>query len=261
PIRQEVHTGRGVEAEFQLEKEGDQKVKIIVGQISLAEEIFFTRQKAHLASSSSLFQRGQDEEEVEGATREEEDPENEKEDSFHRRIHEWIRHHEEHTGTVVSLWCLPPSLSSSSSSSSSPSFSSSSKRSSKRRDKGEEEEEEKDKQGEGGEDEEEQKDREEERGEEEKREEEELKVPLFLGAIALSEEISPSTRESIDLLKNRFNLEVFVCSGDNPRTTSRVAASLGIPRENVFSQALPQDKANLIYMLEKKRPCQHLSTH
>lgn len=72
---------------------------------------------------------------------------------------------------------------------------------------------------------------------------------LWLGSVALKDEIHTETKVSLQYLRQCLGFEVFMCTGDNPRTAARVAAFLDIPLSNVRSQQQPSDKVSFLRSL------------
>ncbi|MBS3162962.1 cadmium-translocating P-type ATPase [Candidatus Woesearchaeota archaeon] len=86
--------------------------------------------------------------------------------------------------------------------------------------------------------------------------EEEGKTVMFLatnkellGIIAVADTLKESSIEAVTKLK-KLGLEVYMITGDNERTARAIAKKVGI--ENVFSDVLPEDKANYVKKLQKQ---------
>lgn len=86
--------------------------------------------------------------------------------------------------------------------------------------------------------------------------EEEGKTVMFLatekellGIIAVADTLKESSIEAVRELK-KLDLNVYMITGDNERTAKAIAKKAGI--ENVFSDVLPEDKANYIKKLQKQ---------
>ena len=85
--------------------------------------------------------------------------------------------------------------------------------------------------------------------------EEEGKTVMFLasgkellGIIAVADTLKESSTEAVEQLK-KLGLNVYMITGDNERTAKAIAKKVGI--DNVFSDVLPEDKANYVKKLQK----------
>ncbi|KFH13150.1 haloacid dehalogenase family hydrolase domain-containing protein [Toxoplasma gondii VAND] len=76
---------------------------------------------------------------------------------------------------------------------------------------------------------------------------------VFLGAAALSDEISPGAEAALSHLRDSLKVDLFVCTGDNRRTALRVAKTFGIPSRHVLAEALPHEKAAFLRSLQTDR--------
>lgn len=81
------------------------------------------------------------------------------------------------------------------------------------------------------------------------------KTPVYLArdnniiaVIAIADPVKPETKEVINVLK-KMNLTLVMMSGDNHKTVQAVAKQVGI--DEVFSEALPQDKASYVKRLQQ----------
>ncbi|KAK4551715.1 hypothetical protein LTR86_010951 [Recurvomyces mirabilis] len=70
--------------------------------------------------------------------------------------------------------------------------------------------------------------------------------------LAISDAIRPESRSVIEALA-RQNVEVWMLSGDNPKTACAVAAMVGIPEERVIAGVLPEQKAAKIQYLQRSQ--------
>ncbi|MFA6393568.1 MAG: heavy metal translocating P-type ATPase [Patescibacteria group bacterium] len=73
----------------------------------------------------------------------------------------------------------------------------------------------------------------------------------ILGAIAVADTIRETSREAVSKLKE-LGLAVYMITGDNSRTAKAIALQAGIDVNNVFSEILPEDKANIIKEIQNK---------
>lgn len=74
------------------------------------------------------------------------------------------------------------------------------------------------------------------------------KRPIF--QIAIKDTIRPEAKQAVSLLQKR-GLLTFMITGDSQRTAYAVAKSVGIPSDNVFSHALPTEKARIVKELRE----------
>ena len=74
-----------------------------------------------------------------------------------------------------------------------------------------------------------------------------------LGLIAVADTMRPESREAVDRL-HRMGIAAYLITGDNKRTATAIAAQAGIPPERVFSEVLPQDKAEHVKRLQASGP-------
>ena len=70
--------------------------------------------------------------------------------------------------------------------------------------------------------------------------------------LAISDAIRPESRSVIEAL-SRQGVEVWMLSGDNPKTACAVGAMVGIPEERVIAGVLPQQKAAKIQYLQRSQ--------
>ncbi|MFH1917462.1 MAG: heavy metal translocating P-type ATPase [Nanoarchaeota archaeon] len=71
----------------------------------------------------------------------------------------------------------------------------------------------------------------------------------LLGMIAVADTIKESSKDAVSQLK-KMGLDVYMITGDNERTAKAIALQAGIT--NIFSEVLPQDKANYVKQLQEK---------
>ena len=74
---------------------------------------------------------------------------------------------------------------------------------------------------------------------------------VWLGSVALREEVEDETKVAVQYLQRCMGFKVFMCTGDNPRTAARVAATLGIPIASVVAQQTPEAKVRFIRSLSQ----------
>ena len=73
----------------------------------------------------------------------------------------------------------------------------------------------------------------------------------FLGIIAVADTIKESSANAIKLMQNS-KIDVYMITGDNERTAKAIARKVGINESNVFSQVLPENKADHVKKLQEK---------
>ena len=70
----------------------------------------------------------------------------------------------------------------------------------------------------------------------------------ILGLIAVADTIKDTSRHAVKMLQE-MKIRVYMITGDNSRTANAVAKQAGI--NNVFSEVLPEDKADYVKKLQK----------
>ncbi|MBW3004064.1 cadmium-translocating P-type ATPase [Candidatus Woesearchaeota archaeon] len=70
-----------------------------------------------------------------------------------------------------------------------------------------------------------------------------------LGVIAVADTLKDTSKKAVRMLE-RMNIEVYMITGDNPRTAKAIAKQAGI--KNVFAEVLPEDKAKYVKRLQRK---------
>ncbi len=71
----------------------------------------------------------------------------------------------------------------------------------------------------------------------------------IIGIIAVADTIRETSAQAVKELQN-IGLEVYMITGDNERTAKAIAAKAGI--RNIFSEVLPENKANYVKQLQAK---------
>lgn len=71
----------------------------------------------------------------------------------------------------------------------------------------------------------------------------------LLGLVAVADTIKESAPRAISLLK-KMGITSYLITGDNKRTAAAIARQAGIEEEQVFSEVLPQDKADHVKRLQ-----------
>ncbi|KAL8273738.1 hypothetical protein Esti_002338 [Eimeria stiedai] len=72
---------------------------------------------------------------------------------------------------------------------------------------------------------------------------------VWLGSVALKDEVQHEAEAAICALRRSLGFRIFMCTGDNPRTAARVAATFGIPLNCVRAQQRPADKVAFLRSL------------
>jgi len=70
------------------------------------------------------------------------------------------------------------------------------------------------------------------------------------GIIAMADTVKESSKEAVDVLKNKMSMELIMLTGDNDRTAKAIASQLGIAR--VLGQVLPEQKEKIIAKLRRE---------
>ena len=71
----------------------------------------------------------------------------------------------------------------------------------------------------------------------------------FLGIIAVADTLRPTSIEAVDMFK-KMGIEVILLTGDNNRVANYIGSK--IPFDQVISEVLPEQKAQVIANLQKK---------
>ncbi len=75
-----------------------------------------------------------------------------------------------------------------------------------------------------------------------------------IAVFAISDPIRPSAQSVLSTLRDRHNLQVHMCTGDNPKTALAIASQLGIPPTHVRAGVMPIEKAAYIKELQQPPP-------
>ncbi len=73
----------------------------------------------------------------------------------------------------------------------------------------------------------------------------------LLGMLAVEDALKPGAMEVVRQLRDS-GLKIYLATGDNPLTARAIAEEAGIPTENVFAEARPEQKAKFIADLRAK---------
>ncbi len=77
----------------------------------------------------------------------------------------------------------------------------------------------------------------------------------LIGLIAVADTIKETAVEAVALLKKR-GITVYMITGDNRKTAEAIGKQIGIKKENIFAEVLPQEKEEIMRKLksEIKKP-------
>ncbi|MEO1146808.1 MAG: heavy metal translocating P-type ATPase [Cyanobacteria bacterium J06638_22] len=73
----------------------------------------------------------------------------------------------------------------------------------------------------------------------------------FVGTLGYTDPLRPESARLIHLLQRQFDLELHLLTGDNPQRAAQVAQELGIPPQQVYSEAFPDQKAQIVRDLRR----------
>lgn len=83
----------------------------------------------------------------------------------------------------------------------------------------------------------------------------------YIGSIAIADTIKEDSKVAIEELVKR-GYQIYMITGDNEATAQAIGQQIGIPKEHIFAQILPGDKANIVKALQgDQETIQKLSTH
>ncbi|MEK7109841.1 MAG: heavy metal translocating P-type ATPase, partial [Patescibacteria group bacterium] len=72
------------------------------------------------------------------------------------------------------------------------------------------------------------------------------------GLIAIADTVKETAHEAVQQLQN-LRINVFMITGDNRQTAQAIAVQVGIKKENVLAEVLPQDKEKEVRKLQEKK--------
>jgi len=75
---------------------------------------------------------------------------------------------------------------------------------------------------------------------------------ICLGAVALRDNLKPNVKQLIRSLKHHYDIDVWMCTGDNAKTARVVADKAGIVQSRVVAEAMPNDKVQLLHKLKNE---------
>jgi len=68
--------------------------------------------------------------------------------------------------------------------------------------------------------------------------------------MGIADEVKPDAAASIAYLREELGVEVWMVTGDNKRTAAAISRQLGLPSENVISEAMPATKVEYVRKLQ-----------
>jgi P-type Cu2+ transporter len=74
----------------------------------------------------------------------------------------------------------------------------------------------------------------------------------FIGTIQYTDPLRPESADLIDKLRNIYDLNVHILTGDNQARANQVAEKLDIPLSQVHAEAFPEDKAKIVRNLGRE---------
>lgn len=73
----------------------------------------------------------------------------------------------------------------------------------------------------------------------------------FQGTIQYTDPLRPESATLIQQLQTHFGIEVHLLTGDNRQRAAHVASELGIPSQQVYAEAFPEQKADIVRNLRR----------
>ncbi|MGG6297059.1 heavy metal translocating P-type ATPase [Leptolyngbya sp. AN02str] len=73
----------------------------------------------------------------------------------------------------------------------------------------------------------------------------------FQGAIQYADPLRPESSRLLQVLQRLYRIEVHLLTGDNAQRAAQVAQELGIPKERVYAEAFPEQKARVVRDLHR----------
>jgi len=73
----------------------------------------------------------------------------------------------------------------------------------------------------------------------------------FAGTLGYTDPLRPESVRLVHMLQRQFDLQLHLLTGDNPQRAAQVAEELGIPATHVYSEAFPDQKAQIVRDLRR----------
>ncbi|MFP4546842.1 MAG: heavy metal translocating P-type ATPase [Fidelibacterota bacterium] len=74
----------------------------------------------------------------------------------------------------------------------------------------------------------------------------------FAGIIAVADTVKPDSKRAISQLKE-MGITVYMITGDNIKTATAIGQQVGIEKENIFAEVLPENKADKVKVLQQEQ--------
>lgn len=84
----------------------------------------------------------------------------------------------------------------------------------------------------------------------------ESSTPRIIGVMGIEDSIKPVAHSTVTALNN-MGIDVWMCTGDHEITAKAVARNIGIHEENICANVLPENKADLVTRLQKRKREMH----